>query len=228
MAVTDVPRRRVRWRPCFRVVPSRFPPVNVFARVADPADLDAVLAVEGMTNARVREQSGVLRLVPPVDRVTGPGSSYIMAPFTHLSAPGGRFNDGTFGAYYAARSLDTAIAETRYHRARFLAHTAEPPMHVDMRVLQARLDGELHDLRPLREAHPEWFHPDDYTASQALARALRGDRSWGVAFPSVRHDGGECVAVWRPPALSECKQGAHLAYVWDGKAIVSVYEKREL
>ena len=226
MAVSEIPRRRIRWRPCYRVVPSRFPPINLFERVADPADLEALFAVEAMTNARVRDEMGVLRLVAPEDRVTGPGAGYIMAPFTHLSAPGGRFNDGTFGAYYAAHTLATAIAETRFHRARFLAFTAEPPMHLDMRVLLARLDAELHDLRALRDAHPEWYDPDDYSAPQALARTLRAERSWGVAFQSVRHDGGECVAIWRPRALSDCRQGAHLAYVWNGREIVDVYEKR--
>ena len=57
--VPVVPVVPVRWRPCYRVVPSRFPPISLFERVADPADLDAVFAVEAMTDERAREAVGV-------------------------------------------------------------------------------------------------------------------------------------------------------------------------
>ena len=98
-----------------------------------------------------------------------------------------------------------------------------------MRALVATLDAPLHDVRGLAGAHPEWYHPDDYAAPQALARALRAVGSWGIAYDSVRDpQGGECVAVLRPRALTGCKQGLHLTYVWDGTAISFVYEKRGL
>ena len=224
---SDVRVVPVRWAPCWRVVPSRFPPIALFERVADPADLDAVFAVEAMTNDRLRDETGELARVPPPERVSGPGAGYVMAPFTHVPPGGGRFTDGTFGAYYAARELRTAVAETTYHRARFLAATREPPMELDMRALVATLDATLHDVRGLGDAHPEWYRSDDYAAPQALARALRAAGSWGVAYDSVRDaQGGECVAVFRPRALAGCKQGLHLTYVWDGAAISFVYEKR--
>jgi len=41
----------------------------------------------------------------------------------------------------------TAIAETRDHRARFLAMTREDPLEIDMRTYLADLDCELHDIR---------------------------------------------------------------------------------
>lgn len=217
---------RVAWKPCYRVIPSRFPPIQLFERVADPADLEAVFAVEELTNSRVRAEAGDLQLVHPADGVSGPGSSWIMAPFTQVSAPGGRFSTSEFGAYYTAKSLDTAIAETSYHRARFLGYTHEPPMDIDMRVLEARLRAELHDIRGLGASHPELYRPADYSLSQALAARLRATGSSGVVYDSVRHHGGQFAAVLRPLALSHCRQTRHLAYVWDGSAIVDVYEKR--
>ena len=36
----------VEWKPCWRIVPSRFPPVQLFERVADPDDLEAVFELE--------------------------------------------------------------------------------------------------------------------------------------------------------------------------------------
>jgi hypothetical protein len=38
----------------------------------------------------------------------------------------------------------------------------------------------------------------------------------GIRYWSVRHKGGECVAVFRPCLLSNCIQAAHLGYQWDG------------
>lgn len=228
MALTaaEVPVTLVHWPSCYRVIPSRFPPVQLFERVAAPEDLDAVFAIEALTNARIREEVGELRLVPPEDRVVGSGAGYVMAAFTHVSPLGGRFTDGTYGAYYTARDLATAIDETVFHRERFLRATAEPPMELDMRVLRARLRAEMHDLRGLGERAPEVYHREDYSASQALGRRLRETRSWGIVYDSVRREGGECAAVFRPRALSRCQQTQHLAYVWDGERISTVYEKR--
>ncbi len=46
-----------------------------------------------------------------------------------------------FGACYASRDLATAIEETRFHRARFMTYTGEPPMEIDRRVPRASLSG---------------------------------------------------------------------------------------
>ena len=45
-------------------MPSRFPPVGVYDRIADPAILDALFAIEALTNPRLREEAGALKLVP--------------------------------------------------------------------------------------------------------------------------------------------------------------------
>jgi RES domain-containing protein len=223
------PRARpIHWPACYRIIPSRFPPIHLFERVADPADLEAIFVVEALTNTRLRDEVGDLALVPPAERVSGPGSSWIMAPFTHVSAPGGRFSTPFFGAYYTARERSTAVAETVYHRQRFLSATSEPPTEIDMRVLRATLRADLHDVRGLRASHPELYHLTDYTASQAFATMLREGESKGIAYDSVREAGGECAAVFTPKAISNCRQAAHLTYVWDGTRIVSVYEKSGL
>jgi len=159
------------------------------------------LAIENLTNPRVRDEAGTLRLAPPEDRISGPGTTPIMAAFTHLNPAGSRFTDGTWGVYYAGESLETAVAETMHHRARFLAATHEDAIEIDMRHYVADLAAPLHDLRGLRPALPAIYDPDDYTASQALARQLRLAGSWGVAYDSVRRPGGQCAAVYRRPGL---------------------------
>ena len=222
----DPPRRRVRWQAAVRIIPSRYPTVDLFERVAGPEDFEALYALESRTNPRLRDQVGEITLVAPEERVHGPGSTYVMAAFTHLNPEGARFNDTTFGAWYGARDRATAVAETAWHRERFLARTAEPPLELEMRVLEARLDARLHDLRGERERLPGIYDPDGYGRSQRLGRRLREAGSWGVAYDSVRRPGGQCVAAFRPRALAGCRQAEHLIYVWDGARIEQVFEKR--
>lgn len=223
-----IPTSAVRWLPCYRIIPSRFPPINLFERVTDPADLETVLDIESMTNDRLRDEVGALNLVPPEDRISGPGTSPIMAAFTHLPPYGSRFTDGSFGVFYAGRTLDTAIAETKHHREAFLRATSEPRIELDMRVYAVDLDTMLHDIRGMKDTMAEVYDPSSYAASQALAIEIRNSGSSGLAYDSVRNPDGECVAIFKPRVLSNCRQERHLTYVWDGSSISTVYEKRDL
>lgn len=224
--MTDIPIAGLNWQPCYRIVPSRFPPVGLFDAVADPADLEAVFHIEAMTNDRLRDQVGDITLVQPEDRVSGPGTTPIMAAFTHLSPQGSRFTDGSYGVFYAGQTIATAVAETRHHRTRFLLATDEPAQELDMRVYAIDLNAEVHDIRGMHGSHPGYYHPTDYGASQALAAELRENGSNGIVYHSVRDAGGACVAVFRPRVLSNCRQERHLCYVWNGQAITDVYEKK--
>ena len=134
-ADAPIPVRRLHWRNAVRIIPSVFPPVNLFERVARPEDLDAVQAIESAYNPRLRDAVGDLSLVPRDERVVGPGAGYIMAAFTHVSPEGSRFSNGTYGVFYAAQRESTAIAETRFHRERFMRATEEARCELDMRVL---------------------------------------------------------------------------------------------
>ncbi len=222
------PLAPIAWKPCRRIVSSRFPPIQLFERVTDPQDLEAIFAVDALTNPRLRDEVGDIRLVPPEDRVSGPGASVIMAAFTHLNPSGSRFSDGAYGVFYAANDLDTAIAETRHHRERFMRATGQPRMELDMRVYLVDLEGDLHDLRGQMAVQPLVYHADNYAAGQHLGRTLRETGSNGIAYDSVRWTGGECAAVFRPPLLSNVRQERHLCYVWNGRRIAAVYEKREI
>lgn len=222
-------RNRIRWKSSWRLVPSRFPPVGLFDRVSSAEDLDVVQAIEGLTNDRLREELGALHLVPEEERVYGPGTTPIMAAFTHLNPEGSRFTDGRYGVYYAAKTIDTAIAETLYHRARFLAATQEPPIEIDMRSYASHIDARLHDIRDLQENLPAIYDPAPahYGSAQAFAKELRGNGSNGIVYSSVRDPGGECVAIFRPTVLKPVVQGKHYCYVWDGSRMIDVYVKTE-
>ena len=218
--MADIPPfKRVRWSQAYRIVPSRFPPVGVFDRIAEPGDLEALYAIEAMTNPRLRDEMGELRLVPPERRISGPGTTPVMAAFTHLNPEGSRFSDGSWGVFYAGHSVATAVEETVYHRELFLAATAEPPCDIEMRCYRTSIQARLHDLRGGWKAEHD---PHSYAAGVALARKLRREGSDGLVYDSVRHRGGECVAVFYPDRVAPCVQAQHLMYRWDGQRIAQV------
>lgn len=223
-----VERRHVVWRPAWRILPSRFPPIDLFERIADPADWDALIALESLTNDRIRDEVGNIALVPVAERVSGPGVSVIMAAFTHPNPDGSRFSDGSYGVFYSAAELETAIAETKYHREAFMRATIQARMELDMRVYAVDLEGDLHDVTGQKIVLPGVYDLEDNSAGQALAARLRADDSNGIVYDSVRHAGGTCAAVFRPRCLSNPRQERHLCYVWDGRAIAFVYEKRAI
>ncbi len=225
MATPLPPVKRIRWTHAYRIVPSRFPPVGVYDRIADPADLDAVFAIEALTNPRLREEIGALKLVSKEHRISGPGSTPVMAAFTHLNPEGSRLSDGSWGVFYAAHRVATAVEETVYHRERFLAATAEPACDIEMRCYRTSVDSKLHDIRGgWLAAHD----PDSYAASITLARELHAADSNGIVYDSARHRGGECLAAFHPDAVAPCTQAQHLVYRWDGRRIAQVLEVSEL
>lgn len=214
-----IERRHERWARAVRIIPSLFPPVGLFDEVSDPGDLDAVFAVEAMTNPRLRDAVGDLSLVPAGERISGPGTTPIMAAFTHVNTEGSRFSPGEYGVYYAADHERTAIAETRYHRERLMRYQDIGPQRLQMRAYVGAIEAEWVDLRGHRETRAELYHPDDYSAAQAFGREQREAGAWGIAYHSVRRSEGQCLAVFRPRACGPVRQGAHFDYFYDGRSI---------
>lgn len=215
---------RVLWSRAIRLVESRYPPIDLFEDIADPADWELLASAESKTNPRLAETIGQLDKVPVKHRVSGPGASYVMAPFVHCSPDRpGRFHDGHFGAYYAANSFETALAETVHHQALRLADSADPPGWIsEVRELCGELDATLVDIRSGN--HPDLLTPGDYTKSQAFAAARRAAEEAGIAYPSVRNPGGECVALFWPDVPGIPVQGRHFRYYWDGTRINMIRE----
>ncbi len=222
------PTKPLKWNPAWRVIPSRFPAVGLFERVANPEDFDALYALEAMTNDRIRDEVGEISLVPAEERLFGPGSTCIMAAFTHLNPQGSRFSNGRYGVFYCARKRDTAIAETQYHAALFMAATQEPSMRLQMRLLSVAAQGKVADLRQASQAEPRIVDPDDYAYPQSIGRTLRAEGAHGILYPSVRHPTGECLAAFHTTLLKNCLHAAYLEYNWNGQGIDAVFEVNQL
>lgn len=222
-----IPVRRVHWKHCWRVIPTLYPSQNLLDRVADPKDVPAVEQLDGLTSTRLRLERGEINFLPPGERVSGPGSKYIMASFSYSLFNKSRFSDGSYGVYYGANGLPTAVEETKFHREEFMRATAEGPMILPMRVVDVTLGGGLHDVRGLKHKQPVLYSPTSYVQSQAFGRSLWEQGSNGIVYDSVRHSKGECVAVFKPSLLTHCRQERQLIYEWDGRKIIKIYELQE-
>ncbi len=201
-----------------RLIPSRFPPVMLFDWADSPEELEHIAQLEGLSNDRLKAEYGEIGLVVAGDWIGGSGATPLMASFTH---PGvSRFSDGTYGVYYTADSLQTAIAETRYHREVFLSASNEPPCLIQMREYTTHVVKPLVDIR--QNTNLDLIDPNSYKQSQEFGFQLKRDNEWGVLYPSVRLKNAICVAAFRPPALTVPRQGCHLEYVWDGEKIADI------
>ena len=223
----SLPVAEIEWRRAVRIIRSIFPPIDLFEDIADPADWPLLIAAEQKTNPRLMETIGNLDLVPADRRVSGPGASWLMAPFTHVSPDRpSRFSDGSFGVLYVGNRFEVALLETIHHHARFMLATAQPPGWTSQfREIVLEVDAALHDIRSLGAAAALVLDPAEYAASQTLGIGLRGLGSAGIAYPSVRCPDGECAGLFYPDGASHPVQGRHLDYHWNGER-VDLYRDR--
>ena len=202
--------RTIRWKDTCRLIPSRYPTHGILDEVASPADLPWIFELESWTNDRISAELGLLYKLPKEEWVTGPLATVVMAAFCHPRLAGGRFNSPERGAWYAARSLETAHTEVIYHRAKELDEIGVFETRMEMRLYLSDFNSAFHDLR----AEPQ--DPDSYEHSQRLAQELLNAGSNGVLYRSVRHEGGECIACFRPKLVRRVRASFHFEYQWHG------------
>lgn len=179
-----------------------------------------VIALESWTNDRVLEEFGALHRLPRDEWVLGrPMATVIMAPFCHPRPAGGRFNGSDRGAWYSSLALETAHAEVIYHRTAELAEIGVFDTYVQERAYLADFRGPFHDLRAEVTAYQQYYSPTSYTESQKLARELMEAGSNGIIYRSVRHQGGYCLACFRPKLVANVRQGTHYEYRWTGTPV---------
>ena len=206
----------VRWKGTARLVPSRFPVAGLLDRVAEAGDLEALFELEGWTNDRINGELGMIHAVPRDEWIVGqPMSSVVMAAFCHPRPGGARFSDDRRGAWYAARMVETALSESIYQRTRELAEVGSYATRMQMRLYLADFSARFHDIRATAGT-AVLYDPDSYSASQRFARDLLHAGSNGIAYRSVRHAQGQCIACFRPALVRNVRVGGHYEYRWEG------------
>lgn len=216
--------RVFRWPATHRLIPSLYSEAGtVLAELAgNEADLHNLIALDGATNDRIQaEQQGIIG-ISTYELVYGiPNAHIVNAAFTHASDSGARFNDHTRGAWYAAARQAASLAEVTYHKARRLALIVCPgePFGKPSRDVStyddwlADFEAEFHVLEP-PSAFADCLLPEPvpacYADSQALARSLLNSGSNGLAYPSVRRPGAQCLVCFRPALVYHPRKSERL------------------
>ena len=178
-------------------------------------DIGGALSVLALTDNVARQALGQIQAMPESDQYHGPYASLAMLPF--LRPFRARFNDATFGAWYAADNAATAYHGKRFHLVRWLSQSKGQRYDLALRVISARLAAPLLNAR--RDQVPaDVYDPDPvrYDAANALARDARNGGAHGLLYDSVRRDGFRCVAIFRPSIIDSLSIESELRLEWDG------------
>lgn len=220
-------RIALAWNPAFRVIPTRFPAISLFDRVAGAQDFDVLHALEAMINDRLRDELGEISLVPPEERLYGPGSGPIMATFTHPNPAGSRFSDGRYGVFYCARDRQTAVADPPPSSAVHGGHARAADAAADALVFGG---SQRPGRRPAGGSAPRTAHRRSRQlrlcpGHRPPAEGRRGaGHSLSVGAPAQ----GRKPRRLRTGIVRDGLHAAYLEYNWDGRAIDAVFEVSQL
>ena len=230
MAASDpaggLPLVREAFERTIRLVSSARLREAVLVPLADTAEEAALLAeIEGATSSRlIAEERGLAGLAAD-ELVHGvPHARFINASFAYAKPrQPSRFNPAERGAWYAALDVATCLAEVGFHLTRALADAGTFDAVVEYGEMIASMSGVFVDLRSSPE-HPA-LDPDPaagYPAGNALAARARGEGHNGIIYPSVRHEGGTCIAALWPNVVQSVVQGAMYRLTWSGEPAFAV------
>jgi hypothetical protein len=198
-----------------RLIPSRYVDrdESVLTRLSDdPDDLNALFELEGATNDRMLGEAGLLPGISVRELLFGISYAHIInASFTHANPLGSRFNGPTRGVWYAGFSRATSEREVAYHRGKDLQEVRwQEPESFSYVDFLADFRAEFHDIRGDKR-FADCLDAKSYAASQRLAGELLDKASAGIVYPSVRHEGGTCLACFRPALVGNVRKGSTIS-----------------
>jgi len=193
----------------------------VLAGLADTEDELAELAeIEAATSSRMQAQAtGISGLAANELVYDVPHAHFINASFAYAKPrEPNRFNGDRRGAWYAALSVETCLAEITFHMTDFLARTGRFEAVADYAEMFCSVSGEFLDLRPV-PGHPALSTDKaiGYPEGNRLAVEARQAGLNGIIYPSVRQQGGTCFAILRPAAVQSVRQGDVWRLTWKGR-----------
>lgn len=200
------------------------------ARLRDPvlnplvdsdAERDLLAEIEGATSGRLVAEERGLGGISEQELVHGVAhAKFINASFAYAKPREPmRFNPADRGAWYAGLVIETCIAEVGHHLTRALENAGDFNAVVEYGEMLASMSGIFIDLRS-DPGHPA-LDPDPakgYAAGNVLAARARAEGHNGIIYPSVRHEGGTCIAALWPNVVQSVVQGNIVRLTWSGSA----------
>ena len=215
--MVPLPLTNLRRFDTHRLLPAKYSPHDdsVLTRLSGEDDeaLQLIFELDNATNARLKAEEGHSLGIGPKELVSRvPNYRVINAAFTHPNPLGGRFSTPQRGAWYAAFEFATAKAEVLFHKnVEFAEINWTEREEIGYDDYLADFTADFHDLRNVKD---DALNPNSYVRSQELAVQLMENDSLGVIYPSVRREGGTCLACFRPSVVANVRKDAHYRLIW--------------
>jgi hypothetical protein len=200
-----------------RLLPAKYSPnyESVLTRIADDdEDLRLVFELDNATNGRLMAEENRSPGISQHELVFDvPNYRVINAAFTHANPLGARFSGPERGAWYAAFELPTAKAEVLFHKSiEFAEIDWQEREEIEYDDYLADFTADFHDLRD--SVDDVALSPTSYVRSQQMALELMLIGSLGVIYPSVRREGGTCLACFRPAVVANVRKTGRYRLLW--------------
>ena len=222
--MATIPLTNLRRFDTHRMLPAKYS-LNydsVLTRIADDDEhLQLIFELDNATNARLQAEENLSPDISQRELVFQvPNYRIINAAFTHSNPLGARFTTPERGALYASFELATTKAEVLFHKnIEFAEINWKEREELSYDDYLADFTAAFHDLRPeageMDEAlRGEVLSPNSYVRSQQLAVELMELGSLGVLYPSVRREGGTCIACFRPSIVGNVRKSTQYRLIW--------------
>lgn len=206
----------VAWKgDAFRLIPSRFPPVDIYEEVVANDRVAALVEIENLTNPRLRSAQRLMTASLGIAQDSPRLQNWNHAPFAYSNPEGSRFFPPERPSLELADTRQTALAVSVARREFFLSRTSEPAIGLDMRMLKTPVDGRFLDLRDIDPA-------TDKDARWALGAGLAEEVD-GILYRPPERPSATCVAVRSASALQRSIQTVHYRYLWNGSKVTKLY-----
>lgn len=203
---------------CYRLIPSRFPPVNVYEGITASDRMEELAVVENLTNPRLRSHARIAPLIKAKAEADPRLQNWNLAPFAYGNPDGSYFFGEDRPCLEVATNRQTALAVSVARREAFLESTKEAPLGLDMRMLCTPVSGRFWDLRGVTL-------PSGQPGREARRHigARMPTEAQGVLYSPEERASGTCIAILVGDVLRRSNQTSHFRYVWDGRSISVLY-----
>jgi RES domain-containing protein len=209
----------IKWSgEAFRLIPSRFPPVNVYEGLIANDRQDEIVAVENLTNPRLRSLSRLQQTTQGDVSADPRLQNWNLAPFAYGNPDGSTFFGGDRPCLEVALERQTALAVSVAKRQTFMEATREAPIGLDMRMLCTPVNGTFWDLRDVSRLPSELDKKQRYELGAKMPEDAQG-----ILYHPVERPAGTCLVIVTGDVLQRSQQTVHFRYVWDGKRISQLY-----
>lgn len=200
-----------------RLIPSRFPPVEVYERLGPPTLGVIAKDLENKSNPRLQSKAWLLGKTAELSESSPRLQNWNHAPFAYRNPEGSTFLNSGYGVLEVTSGVRPALGLAVRRREVFLSRTGEPAMHLDMRLLVTRAQGEFVDLT-------DTPFDEDQDRRWTLGTELYEAGAKGVLFRRPELPNSLSLAVFDNRVLGRAVQSTHYRFVWDSQIVRKIYD----